>query len=125
MPKSKSSSTRNTSSSTEATSCRKQRSTVGITLPAIRKYIPAICSIPISRSRRGRKRRSATRSPALFAIGDYDKRIAAYKEINKKAVEYGAIMPLLQSVITVVSKKDLSFEHYRNGWILADTMTRT
>jgi peptide/nickel transport system substrate-binding protein len=62
---------------------------------------------------------------ALFAIADYDKRIAAYKEINKKAVEYGAIMPLLQSVITVVNKKDLSFEHYRNGWILADTMTRT
>jgi ABC-type dipeptide transport system, periplasmic component len=62
---------------------------------------------------------------ALFAIADYDKRIAAYKEINKKTVEYGAIMPLLQSVITVVSKKDLSFEHYRNGWILADTMTRT
>jgi peptide/nickel transport system substrate-binding protein len=61
---------------------------------------------------------------ALFAIADYDKRIAAYKEINKKAVEYGAVMPLLQSVITVVSKKDLSFEHYKNGWILADTMTK-
>jgi peptide/nickel transport system substrate-binding protein len=62
---------------------------------------------------------------ALFAIADYDKRIAAYKEINKKAVEFGAIMPLLQSVITVVSKKDVSFEHYKNGWILADTITRT
>jgi peptide/nickel transport system substrate-binding protein len=62
---------------------------------------------------------------ALFAIADYDKRMAAYKEINKKAVEYGAIMPLLQSVITVVSKKDVSFEHYKNGWILADTITRT
>ena len=62
---------------------------------------------------------------ALFAIADYDKRIAAYKEMNKKAVEYGAIMPILQSVITVVTKKDLNFEHYKNGWILADTMTRT
>src|ERR1700733_6510515 len=62
---------------------------------------------------------------ALFAIADYDKRIAAYKEINKKAVEYGAIMPLLQSVITIVSKKDVTFEHYHNGWILADTITRT
>jgi peptide/nickel transport system substrate-binding protein len=62
---------------------------------------------------------------ALFAIADYDKRIAAYKEINKKAVEYGAIMPILQSVITVATKKDLNFEHYKNGWILADTMTRT
>ena len=46
---------------------------------------------------------------ALFAIADYDKRIAAYKEINKKAVEYGAIMPLLQSVITIVRKKGLEF----------------
>jgi len=61
---------------------------------------------------------------ALFAIADYDKRMAAYQEINKKAVEYGAIMPLLQSVITVVSKKDLSFEHFKNGWILADTMSK-
>jgi peptide/nickel transport system substrate-binding protein len=62
---------------------------------------------------------------ALFAIADYDKRIAAYKEINKKAVEYGAVMPLLQSVLTVVSKKNLSFEHYRTGWILASTMTKS
>jgi peptide/nickel transport system substrate-binding protein len=62
---------------------------------------------------------------ALFAVADYDKRIAAYKEINKKAVEYGAIMPLLQSVITIVSKKDVTFDHYHNGWILADTITRT
>jgi peptide/nickel transport system substrate-binding protein len=62
---------------------------------------------------------------ALFAIADYDKRIAAYKEINKKAVEYGAIMPLLQSVITIVSKKDVTFEQYHNGWILADTIARS
>jgi peptide/nickel transport system substrate-binding protein len=62
---------------------------------------------------------------ALFAVADYDKRIAGYKEINKKAVEYGAIMPLLQSVITVVSKKNINFVHYKNGWILADTITKT
>jgi len=61
---------------------------------------------------------------ALFAVADYDKRIAAYKEINKKSVEYGAIMPLLQSVITVVRKKDINFEHYKNGWILASTITK-
>ena len=61
---------------------------------------------------------------ALFAVADYDKRIAAYKEINKKAVEYGAIMPLLQSVITVVRKKDINFVHYKNGWVLADTITK-
>jgi hypothetical protein len=40
-------------------------------------------------------------------------------------VEYGAIMPLLQSVITIVSKKDVTFDHYHNGWILADTITRS
>ena len=62
---------------------------------------------------------------ALFAIADYDKRIAAYKEISKAAVEYGAIMPLLQSVITVVRRKDIAFEHFKNGWILANTITRT
>src|SRR5208282_4935815 len=37
---------------------------------------------------------------ALFAVADYDKRIAGYKEINKAAVEYGAIIPLLQAVLT-------------------------
>ena len=60
----------------------------------------------------------------LFAIADYDKRIAAYKEVSKKAVEYGAIIPLLQSVITVVRKKDINFVHYKNGWILANTITK-
>ena len=65
------------------------------------------------------------RSPIYFAIADYDKRIAAYKEMNKKAVEYGAIIPLLQSVITVVRKKDIDFVHYKNGWILANTITKT
>ncbi len=51
--------------------------------------------------------------------------LPAYKEMNKKAVEYGAIIPLLQSVITVVRKKDINFVHYKNGWILADTITKT
>jgi peptide/nickel transport system substrate-binding protein len=62
---------------------------------------------------------------ALFAVADYDKRIAGYKEVSKAAVEYGAIMPLLQSVVTVVRKKDIDFEHFRNGWILANTITKT
>ena len=33
-------------------------------------------------------------------------------------------MPLLQSVITVVRKKDINFVHYKNGWILANTITK-
>jgi len=62
---------------------------------------------------------------ALFAVADYDKRIAGYKEINKAAVEYGAIIPLLQAVLTVASNKNIAFEHYKNGWVLASTITRT
>ena len=62
---------------------------------------------------------------ALFAIADYDKRIAAYKKLNVEAVEYGAMIPLLQSVLTVVRKKDVNFTHYKNGWVLANTITKT
>ncbi len=61
---------------------------------------------------------------ALFAVADYDKRIAAYKEVNKAAVEAGAIMPLLQSVQTVVRKAGLNYALYANGWILANSVTR-
>jgi peptide/nickel transport system substrate-binding protein len=61
---------------------------------------------------------------ALFGVADYDKRIAGYKEINKAAVEYGAIIPLLQAVLTVVSNKNIAFEHYKNGWVLANTVTK-
>ena len=68
MPKLKSSSTRNTSSLTAATSCRRRHSTVGITPPAIRRYLPAICSILTSRSRRGRKKRSVMRSPRFLPL---------------------------------------------------------
>jgi dipeptide transport system substrate-binding protein len=62
---------------------------------------------------------------ALFSVVDYKKRIAAYKKLEVEAVEYGAIMPLLQSVLTVVRKSDIDFTHYKNGWILANTITRT
>jgi peptide/nickel transport system substrate-binding protein len=62
---------------------------------------------------------------ALFAVADYDKRIAGYKEVNKAAVEYGAIIPLLQAVLTVVSGKNITFEHYKNGWVLANTVTKS
>lgn len=59
---------------------------------------------------------------ALFGQTDYDKRIAGYKEAEKFAVEYGATIPLLQSVLTVVRKKKLAYQKYGNGWILANTM---
>ena len=58
----------------------------------------------------------------LFNIADYGKRIEGYRTLNKVAVEAGATIPLLQSVITVVRKKDLSYAKYENGWILANTM---
>jgi peptide/nickel transport system substrate-binding protein len=62
---------------------------------------------------------------ALFAVADYDKRIEAYKKINVEAVEEGAMIPLLQSVLTVVRKNDINFTHYKNGWILGNTITKT
>jgi peptide/nickel transport system substrate-binding protein len=58
----------------------------------------------------------------LFNEPNYDKRIAAYKDLNVRAVEYGAVVPILQSVQTLARKKSLSYEQYKNGWVLADTM---
>jgi peptide/nickel transport system substrate-binding protein len=58
----------------------------------------------------------------LFNESNYDKRIAAYKDLNVRAVEYGAVVPILQSVQTLARKKSLSYEQYKNGWVLADTM---
>jgi len=59
---------------------------------------------------------------ALFAEPDYDKRIAGYKAVNRKAVEMGASIPLLQSVQTLVRKANLEYERYGNGWILGSSM---
>jgi peptide/nickel transport system substrate-binding protein len=61
----------------------------------------------------------------LFSEPNYEKRIAAYKDLNVRAVEYGAVVPILQSVQTVARKKTLSYQQYKNGWILADTMKWT
>jgi peptide/nickel transport system substrate-binding protein len=58
----------------------------------------------------------------LFSIVDYKTRIEGYKALNKYAVEHGATIPLLQSVQTLVRKKNLSYEKYGNGWVLASTM---
>ena len=58
----------------------------------------------------------------LFGIADYDKRIAGYRDLNRFAVESGATMPLLQSVLTMVRKKDLTYTKYANGWVLPQSM---
>ena len=58
----------------------------------------------------------------IEAIVDYDKRVQAYKEVEKFAIGIGATIPLLQSVTTVARKRNLGFTKYRNGWILPQTM---
>lgn len=60
---------------------------------------------------------------ALRSVIDYQKRVAGYKEVEKFAVERGATIPLLQSVITVVRKTGLKYRKYRNGWILPQSMS--
>jgi peptide/nickel transport system substrate-binding protein len=58
----------------------------------------------------------------LFNEANYDKRIAGYRELNRFAVESGATMPLLQSVLTIVRKKNLAYTKYGNGWLLPQSM---
>ena len=41
----------------------------------------------------------------LFNVANYDARVAGYRELNRLAVESGATMPLLQSVLTLGEKK--------------------
>jgi peptide/nickel transport system substrate-binding protein len=58
----------------------------------------------------------------LFNVANYQARIAGYKELNKLAVESGATIPLLQSVQTLVRKKNLAYTKYGNGWVLPQSM---
>ena len=104
------------------TNCRRRRFTAGTTPPAIRRFFPAISSIRKCRSRRGRTRISAIRVLGLFGVADYDKRIAGYRELERYAVENGATVPLLQSVVTIVRKKNLAYTKYANGWVLPQTL---
>lgn len=60
---------------------------------------------------------------ALETVVDYQKRVAGYRELERFALETGATMPLLQSVMTVVKKKNLAYTKYGNGWILPQTMS--
>ena len=58
----------------------------------------------------------------LFNVANYDARVAGYRELNRLAVESGATMPLLQSVLTLVRKKNLTYTKYGNGWLLPQSM---
>ncbi len=58
-----------------------------------------------------------------FNVADEKARIAGWRAIGKEATEMGASMPLLQSVITVVRKRNLNVTAYGNGWILPQAMS--
>jgi len=54
----------------------------------------------------------------LFSVVNYEERIKGYKEANVFAAQEGAVMPLLQSVMTFVYKSGLKTVNYGNGWNL-------
>lgn len=58
----------------------------------------------------------------LFNVADERDRIAGWRALNKEAAEFGATMPLLQSVQTLVRKKALNYTPYGNGWVLGQSM---
>jgi dipeptide transport system substrate-binding protein len=58
----------------------------------------------------------------LFNVANYQARIQGYKDLNRFAVEAGSTIPLLQSVQTLVRKKDLTYTKYGNGWVLPQSM---
>jgi peptide/nickel transport system substrate-binding protein len=58
----------------------------------------------------------------LFSVANYDNRIAGYRDLNRFAVESGATMPLLQSVLTIVRKQNLTYTKYANGWLLPQSI---
>ncbi|TNV10085.1 ABC transporter substrate-binding protein [Ochrobactrum teleogrylli] len=58
----------------------------------------------------------------LFNTANYESRIEGYRAVNRKAVEMGASIPLLQSVQTLVRKADLDYKKFQNGWVLGQTL---
>ena len=73
------------------------------------------------RSRPGRTKRSAARCSSC-STSRTTTPIAGYKEVERFAVENGATIPLLQSVVTVVRKRNLQYTKYGNGWLLPQTL---
>ena len=55
---------------------------------------------------------------ALNAQMDEQKRVAGYRELNRKAAENAWSLPVLQSISTVAYKKGLNVETYQTGYIL-------
>ena len=49
-------------------------------------------------------------------------RTTGYRDLERYAVENGATVPLLQSVVTIVRKKNLAYTKYANGWVLPQTL---
>ena len=58
-----------------------------------------------------------------FNVADEKARVAGWRVLNREASEMGAAMPLLQSVQTVVRKKNLNVTTYGNGWVLGQAMS--
>jgi peptide/nickel transport system substrate-binding protein len=58
----------------------------------------------------------------LFNVANYDARIAGYRALNQEAVNFGATMPLLQTVLTIARKKELTLTPYGNGWVLPQSL---
>ena len=58
----------------------------------------------------------------LFAETDEKKRIDGYVALNRRAVEEGWTIPILQPVTTVVFKKELDFVPYETGWLTVNSI---
>jgi peptide/nickel transport system substrate-binding protein len=58
----------------------------------------------------------------LFSETDEKKRIEGYVTLNRRAVEEGWTIPLLQPVTTRVFKKGLDFAPYQTGWLTVDSL---
>ena len=101
-------------------------SKLGVALPATATSRSPGCSpaasaaLPCCKSVR---REIGEKVIALFSEPVYEKRIAGYQALNKEAVEAGATIPLLQSVQTLVRKKNLDYVKYGNGWVLGNKMS--
>lgn len=70
-----------------------------------------------------RREEEGKRVVALETVVDYAKRVEGYRDFEKYAVEHGAAIPVLQTVQTVVRKAGLQYPRYKNGMILAQSMS--
>ena len=59
---------------------------------------------------------------ALSDEPDAAVRLRGWRALSREAVEAGDILPLLQSVQTLVRRRTLAYRPYGNGWVLPQTM---